>query len=80
MECPRCGETLPFVLCTNCGEETPEKGAYCCQCGHPVKKEEERAEISERILCSDGACIGLINEKGVCNICGKPYTAEPLPE
>lgn len=26
----------------------------------------------ERVLCSDGNCIGIINERGVCNICGKP--------
>jgi hypothetical protein len=27
---------------------------------------------SERISCSDGSCTGIINEKGFCNICGKP--------
>jgi hypothetical protein len=30
-----------------------------------------------RQLCSDGTCIGVINEQGVCNICGKPYSGEP---
>ena len=30
------------------------------------------SEISERIPCSDGTCTGIINEKGICNICGKP--------
>jgi hypothetical protein len=29
-------------------------------------------DFSERILCSDGTCTGIINEKGFCNICGKP--------
>jgi len=33
-------------------------------------------DFSERILCSDGNCIGIINERGVCNICGKPLTTE----
>jgi len=32
--------------------------------------------FSERILCRDGNCIGIINERGVCNICGKPLTRE----
>ena len=32
----------------------------------------ESLEELERILCDDGHCIGTINEKGVCNICGKP--------
>jgi len=27
---------------------------------------------SERILCSDGNCVGTIHEKGYCSICGKP--------
>ena len=29
-------------------------------------------DFSERISCSDGTCTGIINEKGFCNICGKP--------
>jgi hypothetical protein len=41
-----------------------------------VKHEESREkeiDVSERILCSDGNCIGVMNEQGVCNVCGKPY-------
>ncbi len=30
------------------------------------------SDWSERTLCSDGNCIGTINEKGYCCICGKP--------
>jgi hypothetical protein len=37
---------------------------------------EDAVDFSERTLCSDGACIGIINEKGVCNECGKPYAGE----
>jgi hypothetical protein len=33
-------------------------------------------DFSTRILCSDGACIGVIDETGKCKICGKPYTPE----
>ena len=33
-------------------------------------------DFSKRVLCSDGTCIGVINENGVCNECGKPYTGE----
>ena len=29
-------------------------------------------DISERISCSDGTCTGIINERGLCNVCGKP--------
>jgi hypothetical protein len=49
---------------------------YCCRCGKRVKQ-EEKVDLSERTLCSDGNCIGTVNEQGVCNICGKPYDEEP---
>jgi hypothetical protein len=76
MKCPRCDETLPFILCPDCSGEIAEKSLYCSWCGHPIQKEEE-SDFSERKLCSDGNCIGVINEQGRCNICGKPYTGEP---
>jgi hypothetical protein len=80
MKCPHCNETLPFVLCPQCQGEIPEKSLYCCWCGRPMEKEKEEGEgdFSERKLCSDGNCIGVINEQGVCNFCGKPYTGEPV--
>jgi hypothetical protein len=42
-----------------------------------TSKKEVEIDSSQRILCSDGNCIGVINEQGVCNTCGKPYTKEP---
>jgi hypothetical protein len=78
MKCPRCNETLPFILCPECQAEIPEKSLYCCWCGHPMKQEVEEVDFSERKLCSDGNCIGVINEQGVCNICGKPDAGESI--
>jgi len=78
MKCPRCDEALPFILCPECQGEIPEKSLYCCWCGHLIEKEEGEIDFSERKLCSDGNCIGVINEQGVCNICGKPYADEPI--
>ncbi len=78
MKCPRCDEALPFILCPECQGEIPEKSLYCCWCGHPVRRDEVEIDFSERKLCSDGNCIGIINEQGVCNICGKPYAGEPI--
>jgi len=79
MKCPRCDGTLPFVLCSDCSREIPEKSLYCCWCGHPVERpqREEETDFSGRRLCSDGNCIGVINEQEVCNVCGKPYAGEP---
>jgi hypothetical protein len=77
MKCPYCDQTLPFSLCPECGGETPERGLYCCHCGKPMRGEESVPELSERIPCRDGSCIGTINEQGVCNECGKRYAADP---
>ena len=77
MKCPHCGETLPFILCPECKGEIPEKSRYCCWCGNPIRVEVKETDLSERKLCSDGNCIGAINEKGVCNVWGKPDSGEP---
>ncbi len=78
MKCPHCNEVLPFILCPECKEEVPEKSRYCCGCGNPIAVEAEETDSSERELCSDGNCVGTINEKGVCNICVKPNHGEPV--
>ena len=36
-------------------------------------KDNDDLDFSTRILCSDGRCIGVVNEKGYCKECGKPY-------
>ena len=76
MKCPSCGYVLASSPCPECGGEVPEKSRYCCWCGKPTEKEKAEVDFSERIPCSDGNCIGTINEKGVCNVCGRPYTGE----
>lgn len=72
MRCPRCEEPLPYLLCEACGEKMPFGSRFCCWCGKPISAKEETMDQLERVLCSDGSCIGVINERGVCNICGKP--------
>ena len=73
MNCPHCGKVIPSIACSNCGEDIPEKSLFCCKCGHPVRRGEPVVDSSERIPCRDGSCIGTINERGVCSVCGKPY-------
>ena len=35
----------------------------------------------QRLLCSDGNCIGIIGSDGRCKECGKPFDGEmPVPE
>ncbi|NVM22941.1 MAG: hypothetical protein HWN68_14320 [Desulfobacterales bacterium] len=89
MKCPHCNSDLPSRQCRQCREMTPLSGKFCCHCGaafndvdiaEPIASGAESdgggIDFSKRRLCSDGACIGVINEQGVCSECGKPYTGE----
>jgi hypothetical protein len=41
---------------------------------------ESKNDWNQRILCSDGNCIGIIGADGRCTECGRPYDGErPLP-
>lgn len=84
MLCEKCGQDVDTVICDGCGKTIRALGPFCYLCGRKLEKqtgsgyETDAGEIdfSSRILCSDGACIGVINEQGVCRVCGKPYTQE----
>ncbi len=76
MHCPHCGKEWEMTECPECGGATPPDSAYCCRCGADLGSAEEASDLTDRILCSDGACIGVINERGVCGVCGLPYTPE----
>lgn len=77
MKCSECGAELDFITCTSCGGETPREGKYCCACGEMLPVEQEKKgepdEWSQRVLCSDGTCIGIIGPDGKCKECGKRY-------
>ena len=49
----------------------------------PILNDEEQSgnhdDWENRVLCSDGNCIGVIGADGHCKECGKPYEGE-LPE
>jgi hypothetical protein len=84
MKCPHCNVDLPSQECPECHESVPLDGRFCCRCGAEMpitesaaKSGEDGIDFSERILCSDGTCIGVINKKGLCNECGKPYKGAP---
>ena len=65
---------IPTSICESCGAENLKESSHCCQCGMELIVEETSIDWKSRRLCSDGTCIGAINEQGVCNICGKPYS------
>ncbi|NVL91312.1 MAG: zinc ribbon domain-containing protein [Desulfobacterales bacterium] len=83
MKCPRCEAELPSLECPECHEKVPLEGRFCSHCGaeiprldKAVESGEDGIDFSKRTLCSDGTCIGVINEHGVCSECGKPYAGE----
>ncbi len=83
MKCPHCKAELPSRECPECHERIPLEGRFCPHCGVEITRRNAAAEsggdeidFSKRILCSDGTCIGIINEDGLCSECGKPYTGE----
>lgn len=77
IRCPKCDYEFPASICDSCGAQNLRESSYCCQCGEELIVEETPVNWEKRRLCSDGNCIGVINEEGVCNICGNPYTGEP---
>jgi hypothetical protein len=43
----------------------------------PQEQQDDGIDFSKRILCSDGNCIGVVNDEGFCKVCGKAYSGEP---
>ena len=84
MLCEKCEQDVDTVICGSCGKTVRALGPFCYLCGRSLEKktgsddDADAGEIdfSTRTLCSDGTCIGVINEHGVCRVCGKPYTQE----
>jgi predicted amidophosphoribosyltransferase len=81
MHCEKCGDEIPAVVCRGCQETVAPLGPYCYRCGTlltpPAEAEDEtQQDFSKRLLCSDGNCIGVINEEGLCKVCGKPYVPD----
>lgn len=82
MKCEVCGKERESVRCPRCETVVIKLGPFCYLCGAALLEEADRAgeaevvDFEDRILCSDGTCIGVINEHGICKVCGKPYVPE----
>jgi hypothetical protein len=81
MICESCGNETGTTTCRSCGATVLALGPHCYSCGakleNPADDETSDAgDFSSRVLCSDGNCIGVVNEQGVCKVCGKPYVTE----
>jgi predicted amidophosphoribosyltransferase len=74
---------MDSIRCQRCGETILRLGSFCYKCGIELEApdqdaaaDQEETDFSKRVLCSDGSCIGVINEEGICKVCGKPYTPD----
>ena len=91
MLCEKCAQESTTVTCSRCGQAILDLGPYCYHCGGSLRSNEDQPgvvenrndtdspdpfDFSARILCSDGACIGVVNEQGICKVCGKQYVPE----
>jgi len=80
MKCPHCGQALGDKICPSCGIRVLKESSFCHRCGVSLEvspealANDEDTDFSKRILCSDGSCIGVVDERGICKVCGKPYT------
>ncbi len=81
MLCEKCSQEVGSAECPQCKETVLKLGPCCYKCGARLVIEEvseaepsgQEDDFSNRVLCSDGTCIGVIDEKGICKVCGKPY-------
>jgi hypothetical protein len=39
---------------------------------------ENDFSLEDRILCTDGACVGVIGDNGCCGVCGKVYDGDEV--
>lgn len=84
MLCEQCGKEVETAMCGQCGTVVMRLGPFCYSCGKELDTvpsastgiETADIDFSSRILCSDGSCIGVVDEKGFCKVCGKPYNPE----
>jgi len=81
--CPHCHASLldtgPY--CSYCGrrrQETQTPGDESTDAVGSTTEAEgaEGNDWGQRILCSDGNCIGVIGPDGRCKVCGKPLQEE----
>ncbi len=82
--CSECGKKYDVVLAEN---PLPEKESFPPEDLTPDKEDlssdeepiqdpsdsENSDDWQDRLLCSDGNCIGVIGADGRCKECGKPY-------
>lgn len=71
-KCKECGKAHEGALPEgHGGEAVPPQAIEASREGVPEVAESDD-DWENRVLCSDGSCIGVIGPDGKCNECGKP--------
>ena len=76
-KCPFCAEIIKLeaIKCRFCGEKfNPVDVA------EQIAKFKKEGVLENKVLCSDGNCIGVIGSDGRCKVCGKPYEPNIEPD
>jgi hypothetical protein len=58
------------------GEGMNSLSAACPPESDSLLEEPEDVDLRQRLLCSDGACIGVVGTDGKCKLCGLPYSGD----
>ncbi|MFZ2806159.1 MAG: hypothetical protein WAZ60_07185 [Desulfosalsimonadaceae bacterium] len=72
-KCPACTELIKLeaIKCRFCGETLDP-----AEVARQVSKAKNEDSFENRVLCSDGSCIGVVGTDGRCKMCGKPYKTD----
>lgn len=71
-KCRECGKPYEGILPEGHGQETVKVAAVEETKTVATQDADSDDDWDERVLCSDGACIGVIGPDGKCKECGKP--------
>lgn len=84
LTCEACGHQMELTTCPFCQDFNLPAAKFCGSCGQKLSSAAvdptqatntvDPYDVDNRVLCSDESCIGIINERGVCTECGRPYT------
>lgn len=71
-KCRECGKPYEGILPEGHGNDDAPESMTEASAKVSAETAESDDEWDKRVLCSDGACIGVIGPDGKCKECGKP--------